>query len=297
MNGQDYVLVTPARDAAATLELTIDAVVSQTRRPLGWVIVSDGSTDRTDEIAKTCAEHYPFVRYLRRDGEGTRDFGSKVHAINAGLELLAGEDYAYVGNLDADITFGPDYFERLLARFDANPRLGIGGGVTFDFYDGVAHPKHASLDSVGGAVQLFRRACYEDIGGYVPLRLGSEDALALHVARWKGWESRSFPELPVLHHGVTGQAAGNLLRARFRQGVTQGIFGWSPWFVLARAAYRSIERPYVVGALVRTLGYLWGAAGHGDYRVPPDLARFIREEQHRKLWGSVSGGWRPWRVQ
>jgi cellulose synthase/poly-beta-1,6-N-acetylglucosamine synthase-like glycosyltransferase len=297
MSDQSYVLITPARDAARTLEQTIEAVAAQTRRPEQWVIVSDASSDGTDAIAQRSMRRHGFIRFLRMDREGGRDFGSKVHAINAAVELLAQVPYAYLGNLDADITFEPDYFESLLQRFTENERLGIAGGVTFDVYGGGVHARGASLDSVGGAVQLFRRACYEQIGGYRPLRLGSEDALALHMARWKGWETRSFPDLPVMHHNRTGAGNGSVLRTRFHQGVVQGTLGWSASFVLLRALYRSMERPYVVGSMVRTLGYFWMLASPDRDRIPPELLSFIRAEQHQKLRAALSGQWYPWRTQ
>jgi hypothetical protein len=283
MNLPPYALVTPARNEAATLGATIEAVLAQTHRPCRWVIVSDGSTDATDAIAQRYACDHPFLRYLRRDDSDRRDFSSKVHAIRAGLELLRDESYAFIGNLDADVTFEPHYFERLLARFDENPRLGVAGGVTYDYYDGAPHERHASLDSVGGAVQLFRRECFEAIGGYVPLRIGSEDALALHTARYKGWETRSFRDLPVMHHRKTGTAGGSIWRTRFNQGVTQAQFGWGAGYVLLRGLYRSIEKPCVLGSLVRTAGFCWTRLRGSEYALPPELVRFIRDEQRQKL--------------
>ena len=297
MSDRRYVLITPARDAARTIEQTIEAVVAQTHRPEQWVIVSDASSDDTDAIVRQSMSRHDFIRFIRMDRPGGRDFGAKVRAINAAAELLVHVPYAYLGNLDADITFEPDYFERLLERFAENPRLGIAGGVTFDVYGGGVHARGASLDSVGGAVQLFRRSCYEEIGGYRPLRLGSEDALALHMARWKGWETRSFPELRVMHHNRTGAGGGSVLRTRFHQGVVQATLGWSAAFVLVRALYRSAERPYVIGSTVRTIGYFWSRAMSRHEGVPADLQRFIRVEQHQKLRAALSGQWSPWRTQ
>jgi glycosyltransferase involved in cell wall biosynthesis len=295
MSETGYVLVTPARNEAAVIGATIEAVLSQTLPPRRWVIVSDASTDGTDDIVRQYAAGSNCIRFLRRERDGARDFGAKVHAIRAGTELLQGEAYGYLGNLDADVTFEAEYFERLLERFAANPRLGVAGGVTFDFYDGVAHERHASLDSVGGAVQLFRRACFEDIGGYVALRAGSEDALALHMARHRGWETRSFRDLPVMHHRKTGTGGWSIWRTRFNQGVTQAMFGCSPVFVLARGIYRSIERPYVLGSMVRTAGFYWSWLGGRDRALSPELVRFIRREQRAKLRNALLGRWELWR--
>jgi len=295
MMRETYVLITPAHNEEANIARTIESVLAQTVLPRKWVIVSDASTDGTDDIVRRYAASHDFIQYLRRDRDGRRDFGAKVHAIEAALELLKDVPYEFVGNLDADISFEPHYFEELLARFRENSKLGIGGGVTFDFYDGAPHERHASLDRVGGAVQLFRRECFEEIGGYVPLRAGSEDALALHMARWKGWETRSFPDLPVMHYRKTGTAGTSIWRTRFNQGVTQALFGWSPGFVLVRALYRSIERPYVLGACVRTAGFCWASVTRRECSIPTELVRFIRREQRGKLRNIVRGRWLPWR--
>ena len=295
MTRETYVLITPAHNEEANIARTIESVLAQTVLPETWVIVSDASTDGTDAIVKQYAASHDFICYLRRDRDGRRDFGAKVHAIEAALALVKDVPYQFVGNLDADISFEPRYFEELLARFRDNARLGVCGGVTFDFYDGAAHERHASLDSVGGAVQFFRRACFEEIGGYVPLRAGSEDALALHMARWKGWETRSFPELPVMHYRKTGTAGTSIWRTRFNQGVTQALFGWSPGFVLLRGVYRSIERPFVFGALVRTAGFFWASVTRHEYSIPEELVRFIRQEQRGKLRNAALGKWLPWR--
>jgi len=291
----DYVLITPARNEAVFIAKTIESVIAQTLLPQKWVIVSDGSTDGTDEIVAKYLDQHAWMKLLRLDRDGARDFGRKVFAIRAGHQQLTDIPYVFLGNLDADVSFGPNYFATLLDKFHQNPRLGIAGGVTFDFYNGRPHRRHASVDSVGGAVQLFRRECYEAIGGYLPLRCGSEDAVAIHMARWKGWETRSFPELAVMHHRKTGTAGQSIWRTRFHQGTTQYAMGWTPSFILLRALYRSIERPYVFGALTRTIGYLWAGIRRHERVLSPELLRFIRDEQRGKLLDAVRGKWRPWK--
>ncbi len=293
MNDSGYVLITPARNEAATIGQTIESVVAQTLPPRKWVIVSDASTDETDDIVKSYAAKHAFITFLRKEGENQRNFGAKVYAIRVAYEQLGDAAYAFIGNLDADITFEPDYFQRLLSKFAQNPRLGIGGGLTFDVYNGEVHERHASLDSIGGAVQLFRRECYEQIGGYRPFRLGSEDAVSLHMARWKGWETSAFPDLPVMHHRRTGTAEQSIWRARFNQGITQYAIGWSPAFVALRAIYRFREKPYVLGALVRTGGFLWAAIRGEERPLDPELIHFIRKEQRQKLLDGIRGRWHP----
>jgi poly-beta-1,6-N-acetyl-D-glucosamine synthase len=69
-----YVLITPARNEAQSIELTIQSVVAQTIRPLRWVIVSDGSTDETDNIVSKYAAEHPWIELVRTPDRRERHF-------------------------------------------------------------------------------------------------------------------------------------------------------------------------------------------------------------------------------
>src|SRR5262249_49208180 len=159
------VLVTPARNEEAFIEATIESVVSQTVLPRRWVIVSDGSTDRTDQIVATYAARHPWIAFVRRPEHADRHFAAKVRSFNAGYEALHGEAFDVVGNLDADITFEMDYFEFLLGRFALDPKLGV-AGTPFVDRDATYDYRFTNIEHVSGACQLFRRECFEGIGGY-----------------------------------------------------------------------------------------------------------------------------------
>jgi glycosyltransferase involved in cell wall biosynthesis len=170
-----YVLVTPARNEEALLEGTIRSVVAQTVRPGKWIIVSDGSTDRTDEIARSYASQHDWIQLLRMPEHRDRQFASKANCFNAGYALLRETDYEVVGNLDADITFEPDYFSFLLSQFQLFPKLGVAGTPFVE--DASQRSQHtyahrfAQLDHVSGACQLFRKQCFERLIGLpLPLR-------------------------------------------------------------------------------------------------------------------------------
>lgn len=278
-----FVLITPAHNEAATLPATIDSVVRQTVRPVRWVIVSDRSTDETDRIAQESAAEHDFIRYVRLDGEARRSFASKVYAVRAGAEALKSVPHDFIGNLDADITFGEDYFERLFRKFADDPNLGIAGGLLFEADEGVIYDRGADLQSVGGGVQMFRRACWDEIGGYLPLKGGHEDATALFAARRNEWRTQSFFDLPALHHRKTSSAGHGVLRGQFRNGMGQYLAGWSLWYVLVRAVYRLGDHPLVTASLVRTAGYLWACVSERRSAVPPDLQAYIRQCQHERL--------------
>src|SRR3984893_19134709 len=119
-----YVLITPARDEAKFIEETIKSVVAQTVLPLKWVIVSDGSTDGTDDIVKRYVTEHPWIELLRMPERQERNFAGKVMAFNAGYDRVRHLPYRYLACMDADISFEPDYFAYLLERACSDSGLG-----------------------------------------------------------------------------------------------------------------------------------------------------------------------------
>ncbi len=194
-----YVLITPVRNEEKTIEITIQSVIQQTVLPAEWVIVSDESTDRTDEIILRYAATHPFIRCLRLSGRPSRNFASVVFAVDSGIAALQTRDYAYLGLLDADVRFAPDYFGQLLARFAADSELGLAGGLALDFVNGRHIQQRQHLRDVAGAVQFFRRACFESLGGLLPIPQGGWDAITCVRTRMNGYKTATFPELIVDH--------------------------------------------------------------------------------------------------
>lgn len=282
-DAKSYVLVTPARNEEACIEDTIRSVVSQTALPLKWVIVSDGSTDRTDEIVKSYADRYPFMTLLKAQKAGRRDFGSKVRAFNAGYSSLYGIDYGFIGNLDADVTLAPDYYERVIRRFLLDPKLGIGGGVILDLAGKRYVEQRNSLESVAGAVQLFKKKCYEDIGGYIPIRTGGVDSAAEILARARSWKVKTFPELKVFHHRKVSGNRSDALKASFRYGITHYILGYHPLFHLIKCVYRAADRPFIIGSALAFLGYYWALLRGYRRVIPEEAVKYLRREQIDKI--------------
>ena len=188
-----YVLITPARNEAALLENTIKCVVRQTVLPVKWVIVSDGSTDGTDDIVTRYSAAHQWIELVRMPDRRERHFAGKVGAFKAGQERLQDLHYDVIGNLDADITFGEDYFAFLISRFEGNLRLGV-AGTPFREESEQYDYRFTSIEHVSGACQLFRKQCFEEIGGYTPIKIGGIDLVAVISARMKGWQTRSFLE-------------------------------------------------------------------------------------------------------
>ena len=283
---QDYVLITPARNEEAYLEKTIEAVLAQTIRPKKWIIVSDGSVDRTDEIAASYARNHNFILVLRVGAGQQKDFGSKVRAFQAGYDQLPNENFGFVGNLDADVSFAPDYYQQVLERLRANPRLGIAGGIIQERIGDQFISQRISLNSVAGAVQLFRRECFEAIGGYIPMKFGGIDAAAEIMARMHGWMVQTFPEIPVRHHRRVSTGQATVFRARFRQGMTNYLLGYHPLFQLLSCLYRTVDRPYLVGSALLLLGYGWSWIRRERRPIPREVVEFLRAEQRARMAAS-----------
>lgn len=241
-----------------------------------WVIVSDGSTDCTDEIVTRYLSQYSFITLLRIPSDGVRSFASKAGAFRAGLAELSGISYDFIGNLDADVCIDPDYCEKVLRMFEEDKKLGIAGGVIHDFYGGKFRKLFISPWSVGGPIHLFRRECYDHIGGYIPSRYGGVDLIAEIMARQKGWEVRAFPGLKVYHLRRTGTEKGHILYARLRQGLMESSLCYHPLFEFVKAVYRISEGPYFIGSLFRLFGYFWGSISGIDKVLPLDTAAFLR---------------------
>jgi glycosyltransferase involved in cell wall biosynthesis len=282
---RSYVLITPAKNEEKYIKKTIDSVVSQTILPMRWVIVSDGSTDGTEEIVIDYCVKHDFMRLLRADDQRTRDFGSKVMAFRAGAESLGHLEYDFIGNLDADVSFDSSYFEHLLKKFHEDKKLGVGGGRVLELKKGVYKAPFGSKGrSVPGAIQLFRRKCYDDIGGYIPLTLGGEDGVAETMARIHNWNVESFKELEVIHHRAMGFGDGcGVLKYRFRGGLRDYSMGYNPIFFLAKAFARIVEEPYIIGTLFRLSGYCWAIVRGFKKEVPCEFIDSIRKEQISRL--------------
>jgi poly-beta-1,6-N-acetyl-D-glucosamine synthase len=277
-----YVLVTPARNEAQFIELTLQSVIAQTVRPAKWVIVSDGSTDGTDEIIGKYLSDHPWIELVRMPERKERHFAGKVLAFNAGYAKVAGMDYQVIGNLDGDVSFEPDYFDFLLRKFADNARLGVAGtpfregNFQYDF-------RFTSIEHVSGQCQLFRRECFEQIGGYMPRKIGGVDLVAVTTARMKGWETRTFLEKTYTHRRRMGTASANFFVAPFKVGRADYVLGSHPLWEVARSIYQTTRPPVVVGGVLRLAGFLYAMLTRAEKQVSADFINFRRKEQMRRL--------------
>lgn len=278
-----YVIVTPARNEAQYIELTIKSVTAQTVRPLKWMIVSDGSTDGMDETVSRYASEHPWIELLRLPERRERHFAGKVHAFNAGYARMSGLHHDVIVNLDADVSFDADYFGFLLQKLSEAPGLGL---VSGRLVDAASNQDYYHYDKVGsehvsGACQAFRRNCFEAIGGYRPMKAGGIDLVAVLSARAKGWQTKTFVEKACRHHrpmnGMTG------LRERLHTGYKDYLLGSHPAWEVFRSYYQMKNRPYVIGGILIFIGYFWMLLRGAEQTIPKELIEFRRKEQIHRL--------------
>jgi len=278
-----YVLITPARNEEAFIEKTIESAAKQTILPLKWVIVNDGSTDDTGNKVRRFLGKYPWIELIEFPVRKERNFAAKVFAFNAGQESVKNLDYEVIANLDADTSFDADHFEFLLNEFRKNPCLGVAGTIfkedgyssETDSFEGENH--------VSGQCQLFRRQCFEEIGGYRPNKAGGIDWMAVTSARMMGWQTRSFREKWFFHHRKLGTAERGRLKSSFSYGEKDYYLGGHPVWEALRVAFRMTRKPYLIDGAALGSGFLWAFLSRQKRAVSKELMKFHRKEQMQKL--------------
>jgi biofilm PGA synthesis N-glycosyltransferase PgaC len=282
-----YVMITPARNEASYIELTLKSMVAQTAKPLKWIIVSDGSTDGTDELVTKYAKDHPWIELVRMPERRERHFAGKAHAFNTAYAGLAALDYDVIGCLDADVSFEADHFEFLVAKFAEDPHLGV-GGAPFREGNYQYNYRFTSTDNVWGGCQLFRRECFETIGGYLPMNGGGIDLVAVVTAQMKGWQTRTFPEKVCIHHRKMNSAMNDGLKLKFKWGQSDYRLGSHPVWELFRCIYQMRNPPIVIGGLLTLMGYYFALITRRPRSVSPEFIEFRGKDQMRRLKEFVS---------
>ena len=285
MNPQ-YVIITPVRDEERHIESTLESVCKQTSLPSEWVIVNDGSTDRTGEIIDRYAAKFHWIQGVHRPNRGFRKAGGGVvEAFNEGYKALRVNGWDYIVKLDGDLSFASDYFDKCFQHFQRDPRLGIGGGEIYHDLAGQLKLEANPKFHVRGATKIYERSCWEAIEGLWPA--AGWDTIDEVKANMLGWKTYSFPELQLLHHRFTGSEEG-LVRDRMKHGVACYVSGYHPLYVAASCVYRLRQRPYVIGSAAIMYGFL-----KAHFTRPPRLEdqsylSYIRGQQLRRLCGMES---------
>jgi biofilm PGA synthesis N-glycosyltransferase PgaC len=283
-----YVLLTAAKDEEKSIEEIIQAVLRQTVLPTAWFIMDDGSTDQTASIVESFAARHPFIHLQSAGARGGRNFGSQYKAVMAAYELAKPLEFDFVGVVDADqAPERADYYESILEEFQQNPRLGIASGFLYERYRGGEWEcrRGNSEDSVAGGTAMFRRGCFDQIGGYTPLYYGGSDWLVQLEAKMAGWELLVRPDLHIFHYRPTS-SAGGIWRGTFRAGLMDASFGSHPFFELLKCGRRITSHPIFFGSIVRLSGFFWWKLSGRKPLIQANQVRFLRREQLAKLRNS-----------
>jgi poly-beta-1,6-N-acetyl-D-glucosamine synthase len=280
-----YILISPCRDEAGFARRTIESVLRQTKPPDVWIVVDDGSTDGTEAILEEYARTVRYLRVVRLRRPGGRRVGrGVVEAFNAGLRCVEPRQFKYLCKLDLDLELPPGYFEGLIRRMEADPRLGTCSGKAYYRSRGNLLVSEGVGNEMSiGATKFYRTDCFLDIGGFVPEIMW--DGIDCHRCRMKGWSARSFSdvELRFLHLRPMGSSQGGLWSGRWRHGLGQWFMGTGFIFMTTSAIYRMTRRPFIIGGLAMWLGYLAGLVTRAPRYADPEFRAFLRRYQRNCL--------------
>jgi glycosyltransferase involved in cell wall biosynthesis len=282
-NAARILVISPAKDEAKYIERTIASMAAQTLRPALWVIVDDGSTDRTGEIAEEAARVHPWIKVVRRKSGQRRVGPGVIEAFYEGLSHAELKDFDFVCKLDADLEFDPGYFAELIRRFAADPRLGTASGKTHIPVGDEFVLERTGDEFSHGVAKLYRRECFEEIGGFV--REVMWDGIDCHRCRMLGWKAVSYdePALAIKHLRQMGSSHRSVYHGRMRWGRGQYFMGTHPLYLAGITAYRCFERPWVLGGLCIFAGYVDSWLRRRPRYDDPAFRQFLHQWQLREL--------------
>ncbi|SRR5579883_323712 len=273
------VAITPARDEAALLPGLISSMISQSHRPERWIVIDDGSADRTAEIIDSAAKAYPWIEPHHLPRNRPRAAGGES-VIMQFLPASEWQTWDFLLRLDADLSFAPDFIEKLLIEFQLDPKLGVAGPILLERDGPSWRPIKVPTFHVRGAAKMYSRQCFSAIGGLQP-GLGWDTIDELQAMMF-GFHSRHFPHIYAYHHRPQG-SANSLWRARLAAGRAAYYAGYSPLFLFARAMSHLFTPPRVLGTVAMLIGYFEGFVKRAPRAASPELVRFVRRQQLRRL--------------
>jgi biofilm PGA synthesis N-glycosyltransferase PgaC len=286
---KSYVLVSACRNEEAYIEGLIETIAAQTVPPVRWIIVDDGSTDETYARA-AAGGNLPFLQIVKMPGGRPRSFTSQVFAAQHGYEQLRELRFDFIGFLDADIRVDRHYYERLMGCFRADPGLGLAGGTVIDQYENRTENNRKGSEDfhVAGGVQFFRRSCFEQIGGYLPISGGGQDTIADVMSMMHGWRICALPHLEALHLRPDGFGNDDVFQRGMKWGRKFYLLGYHPLFYWAQCVRRLGRRPIVIGSVCQLLGFVVAARKREARPVSVEFVRFLRKMQMRRLRAALT---------
>jgi len=285
LSAAKYCIITAVRDEEECIGGTIESVLRQTIRPREWIIVDDGSTDSTSTILDRYAREHLWIQILHRENRGYRSTGGGIEAFVDAYPSLQSQDWEFLVNLDGDLTFESNYFESCFQHFRHAPQLGIGGGTIYTREGERLREEKAPRFHVRGATKIYRRECWEDLGGLV-CSLGW-DTIDEIKANQLGWTTQSFPDVQLRHHRATGAAWGSLVNA-VNDGEADYLVGYHPLFFWLKCIRHIFEPPYLLRSLGIAYGFLRCLVRRTPQITDGELKAYLRRQQVRRLLGKSS---------
>lgn len=275
-----YIIVSPVRNEESFVESTIQSVLSQTKLPIEWIIVNDGSTDSTKSIVEKYLSGYGWIKLVNLEDRGFYFPGTGVvNVINKGFENITSQDWTFLVKLDCDITIGKTYFEDIFKEFEKNEKLGIASGAVY-YTDGETEIKEKSqFDHPWGASKIYKKECFRDINGW--RAIPGWDLADLLAAQMKGWETRCFDEYKILHFRESGSRRSGVTGGKFLLGRFLFRYGYSFFYTFLKGIYRIPEKPFLIGGLSLIVGYIYACIKNEKKLFDKDMRRFLRKKQKK----------------
>ncbi|MFH1440645.1 MAG: glycosyltransferase family A protein [Candidatus Omnitrophota bacterium] len=278
-----YIIISPVRNEEKYIDKTIQSVIVQTLLPKEWVIVNDGSTDKTKEIISRYIDKYPWIRIIDKKDRGFTQVGKGViEAFYEGYRNIISDDWDYIVKLDCDISIENNFFEKLINRFMGNKDLCISGGTSYTFENNKYHEEKMPDFHPWAGARIYRKKCFIAIGGLVE-NLGW-DTIDLLRAQMKNWKTKRFDDLKIIHHRRMSSRKG-LWEGKIRTGRNFYITGYHPLFLVVRNIYRLKEKPYFIESIGVTWGYLQAMYRRESLVVNKQEKAFLHKQQIRRLVG------------
>lgn len=283
-----YVIITPVRNEEDHVKATLDSVVNQTHKPAEWILVNDGSTDKTEEIVQKYVDKYDWIKLHTIKDRGYYFPGTGVvQVVQQGFARLSVSDWELVVKLDADISIDPTYFEEILGRFEENPKLGIASGAIYLVEGNTETKENSQSDHPWGASKIYRKACFNTIGGWKPIP--GWDLADLLGAQMNGWETRCFDEYKIYHFRQTGMRRTGFSKGRFLWGRFQYRYGYGLFYIFLKSVFWLKQKPFIIGGISIFAGYIYAAIRREEKLFDKDMRKFLRKKQRFYLKDKLSG--------
>ncbi len=275
-------IITPFLNEDAVLRELIESFIAQSNPITRWVLVDDGSTDKSVEIIKEYLEKYDWIRLVQLNHNQKRSIGAKIiNAFNSGLATENPADYNIIMKIDADLVLPSNYVQEITKEFEENPRLGLCGGVCGLVVDGeIKLEQKTNLDHVRGALKAYRLDCFKEIGGLVN-KMGW-DSVDEYKTRFANWEVKVLPNLMVAHLKETNIKTGHA-KASFKNGIMLYTIRFDFPLLMTNVLKRLFWKPYIIQGLAIFAGYFYALFTREERIINPQLGTFIRSYRYSKI--------------